>query len=552
MKKLVMALVSAMVIGCGDPEDANGDGIADGVQEPNNVSVVVPATPKGTISGQVLTTQQKPLPGAAVTLTIGSAAPKTVTADDSGNFAFTDVPAGAQVLLTFAKEGFASLRASSIIPNSAGNVPINNGNASFGPVLLSELNGQVKVLLVGPTGRPAEGARATLEVDPAGVVLFGLSEETSSKVVVEAVADAQGVLTFDRVPTPIEAQRLNGEYRLSVSPLDANGDGVFETGGLYTYYDAQTLLTGGTVKTESLPYGYATAGALSVTHSNVGSLKGTTSPIPSFAHPLFNMVRPGENIYIVFNQAVQANSVIVGLTDEYGSVSQGVTKTLSQGNTVLTLTPTQGIQVGKEYNLYIRAVALNGSANGGGSYSKTVPFFGGDAASPPNISIESIRFQDRPPSSPANVNGRLDPGETVYVVFNQAMGRYGSESAHVLFDADINSSGVVGDVGGEVGNKDGTGFLLTASEPLAPIQTKTPADKPVFTIYSSGYTTRYSFTYTGTQPLSPASAQISLKVTFANITEPATSGYASIWGVPQTVELTGNILPTSNIPPPAP
>ena len=34
MKKLVMALVPAMVFGCsGDPEDANNDGIADGVQD---------------------------------------------------------------------------------------------------------------------------------------------------------------------------------------------------------------------------------------------------------------------------------------------------------------------------------------------------------------------------------------------------------------------------------------------------------------------------------------------------------------------------------------
>src|SRR4051794_36963796 len=84
MKKLVMALVPAMMFGCGGPTDPNGDGIADGIQDPNNVSVVVPATPKGTVSGQVLTTQQKPLVGVAVSMTIGSAiTSKVATTDDA-------------------------------------------------------------------------------------------------------------------------------------------------------------------------------------------------------------------------------------------------------------------------------------------------------------------------------------------------------------------------------------------------------------------------------------------------------------------------------------
>ena len=85
MKKLAMALVPFLVVGCG-AEDANGDGIADGIQDPNNVSVVVPATPKGTVSGQVLTTQQRPLVGASVAMTIGSATVALATTDESGSF----------------------------------------------------------------------------------------------------------------------------------------------------------------------------------------------------------------------------------------------------------------------------------------------------------------------------------------------------------------------------------------------------------------------------------------------------------------------------------
>ncbi len=157
MKKLVMAaVIPVLAFGCGDEMvDANGDGIADGVQTPDNVSVVVPAKPKGTVSGQVLTTQQKPLTGTTVTLTIGSDYPtNTATTDANGNFAFKDVPGGAQVLLTFSKDGYAPLRAVGVVPNQAGNIPINDGNASFGPVVLSETNGSVRFTAIAPWAVP--------------------------------------------------------------------------------------------------------------------------------------------------------------------------------------------------------------------------------------------------------------------------------------------------------------------------------------------------------------------------------------------------------------
>jgi hypothetical protein len=557
MKKLVMALVPVLMFGCGgDPEDKNGDGIADGIQEPNNVSVVVPATPKGTISGQVLTTQQKPLVGATVTLTIGSTvATKTATADDTGSFAFADVPGGAQVLLTFSKEGFASLRATSVVPDAAGTVPINNGNASFGPVLLSELNGQVKISLVGPTGRPADGARGTLEVDPAGRVLFGPSERTSSKVVVEAVADANGVLTFDKVPTPIEANRIAATYRLSVAPVDSNGDGVFETGGLVKPYDASTLITGGTVRTESLPYGYnPEAGTLAIDHSNVSWLKFAST------EPLFNMIKPGESIYVVFNQPVQSNSVLAGLTDEYGKENLGISKALTGGGTILTLTPAPGtVQVGREYNLYVRAVALNGSSSGATTYSNTVAFFGGDPSTPPAISVESVKFQEG-----ASNNGLIDSNEAVYVNFNQVMAAhlFTGTPAYVFVGADLNGSGKIGDGIGERDPSTGktqsqtSGFALYPAEPTAPIATKNPPEKSVFPMASSGYTTRFRFTYTppvitpapGYTPFNPTS-NIPIYILFSPL-NPTTDVYVSGWGVAQTADImvAGNTVAPIAVP----
>ncbi|HYH95283.1 carboxypeptidase-like regulatory domain-containing protein, partial [Hyalangium sp.] len=535
MKKLLMALVPLLVIGCGgDPEDTNGDGIADGVQEPNNVSVVVPSTPKGTVSGQVLTTQQKPLAGASVAMTIGSATVQPTTTDENGNFSFKDVPGGAQVLLTFSKDGFASLRASSIVPDSAGNVPINNGNASFGPVLLSELNGSVKFNLIGPDGRPAVGARGTLDVNPAGRVLFGLSESTTSRVVVEATSDAGGVISFDRVPTPIELARLNGTYLLSISALDTNGDGIFESGGFVSAYAANTLVQQGTVRTEQLAPAYSPGLNLAVKYSSLGVL----SPSNGSSEPQHNMVKSSDSIYIVFNQPVQPSSVVVGLTDEYGKESLSVGKDVAGGGTILTIKPGQPLVDGREYNLYIRAVP----AAGGSAFSTfpSISFFGGNPASPPAIAVENVKFQEV-----STNNGLIDRLETVYVNFNQVMGStINTEYAYVYVGLDLNNSGRVGDATGErdpaTGRSTGVGFPLVEAEPLEPIQTRTPAEEAVFPLTNSGYTTRFAFTYA--PPATPAATYVSLQpgtnlfIHFGKLT-PSLDVYESGWGVPQTADV---------------
>ncbi|MDC0711184.1 carboxypeptidase-like regulatory domain-containing protein [Stigmatella sp. ncwal1] len=542
MKKLAMAAVSLLAVGCG-PSDDDGDGIADGIRDPNNISVVVPSTPRGTVSGQVLTTQQRPLSGATVTMTIGSTpSAASVNTDDSGNFTFQNVPGGAEVLLTFSKDGFSSLRATSIVPTSAGNVPINNGNASFGPVLLSELNGSLKVYVFSPDGRPAAGAQGTLEVDPAGKVLFGASERTTSTVVVEATADAQGLLTFERVPRPAELQRLQGEYRLSVAALDVNNDGVFEAGGKVVTYSGQALLESGTQRTESLPYAYTPEASLGISHSSIASLKGGSKD------PIFNMVRSGEGVSIVFNQPVQPTSIIAGLTDEYSGQLLNFTKSVSGGGTVLIIQPEVPFQPGKEYNLALRAVALNGSATGATQFNNTVSFFGGDLFQPQFTTIESVQFRDVKPGV-GYVNGLLDPNEQVYIHFNHVLSRYGTQPAFVFFNADLDGNGTVGNAVGEVGNK--TGFSLLADEPLAPVVTRTPAEEPVFSIAASGFTTRHSFRFTGSKSLDPAAfpGGLPVVVSFSGIKDPSRNGYANAWGVTLVSDMTAALFNTGAIPP---
>jgi hypothetical protein len=543
MKKLALALVPFLLLGCGeDPTDTNGDGIADGVQDPNNVSVVVPATPKGTVSGQVLTTQQRPLTGVNVAMTIGSSpTPKTATTDEGGNFTFQDVPGGAQILLTFTKEGFAPLRALSQVPTEAGNVPINNGNASFGPVLLSETNGTVKFTLISPTGRPAAGVKATLEVDGAGTVLFGPTASVSSTVVAEAVADAEGVVTFTNVPPPAEIDRITtgAVYKLVIYAYDENNDGILESNGRVLSYSGVNLITGSNATPVSLTFAYSPTTPLAIDFSNMAALKGGSTL------PQFNMLKPGDSIHIVFNQPVQSSSVIVGLTDEYGKEVIGINKTITNGGLVLTLAP-QNILPGKEYNLYLRAVSLSG----GTSLSRTVSFFGGDPAQPQAINIDAtVRFWDS--GVPDGVGGflgrnnnQLDRGEYVSISFNQVMKNFGTAPVQVYFDRDLD--GTTTNVTGEwnPNNSNIAGFSLGIYEPLTSVSGLPGDPIPVFSgIPASGYSTRYYFQY-GNSSASyislNAANTVPLVFAFGRIRSPATDGYESIWGVPQTATINVN------------
>ncbi|QSQ20824.1 carboxypeptidase regulatory-like domain-containing protein [Pyxidicoccus parkwayensis] len=535
-KHLVFAVVPFLALGCGeDLKDENGDGIADGVRAPDSVTVVTPATPKGTVSGQVLGTDLKPLGEASVKMTIGSSAdPVEVKTDAEGNFEFTDVPAGAQVLLTFTKQGYATLRASSTVPSSAGNVPINNGNASFGPITLAKLDGTLNFLLVTPQGRPAAGVKATLEATPAGSIILSNYENTAqvvSTVVVEATSNEQGALVFTGVPSAPEMARLangNGQYKLWVSPMDSDNNGVPETGGYVNSYSGAAVVENSTIRIINLPFARPTSNTLNIQSSNVASLQGATD-----FDPLRNMVRPGEPIYLFFNQPVQTGSLLVRMTDEYARESLTVNATVTNGGYSATITPAVALQEGKEYNLDVRAV----SAEGGSILTRTGYFFAGEPNSARTVTITDARYQETSTATPTQLNS----GETVYINFSYPISRTfasGNVYAHVNFDIGGPTAGVVGDYPGEVGNP--IGFELLPAEPTAPIQTRVPAETPVFQIKESGYTTRWYFTFSGVNSVSSLSfTSLNMVVSFSKLPTRYINGtYESFWGQPVMNDLT--------------
>ncbi|NOK13551.1 carboxypeptidase-like regulatory domain-containing protein [Corallococcus exercitus] len=542
-KHVLMAVLPLMVWGCGDATDADNDGVADGIRDPNNVSVVVPSTPKGTVSGQVLSTTLQPLADVTVAMTIGSQPTgKSATTDPAGNFVMTDVPAGAQVLLTFSKSGYSTLRATSTVPSAAGTVPINNGNASFGPVTLTQLNGSLTVNVVTPQGRPAVGAKGVLEVDRAGSVILSNYDQANSvvsKVYVEATADSNGVLTFSGIPSGVELARLNGTYNLWIAPMDSNGDGVVDTGGYVKSYSGGAIVGTQTTTLAQLSYSKPSNVALAIEGGNVGSMRGD---VDSFR----NMVRPGEPIYVYFNQPVQPGSLIVRLTDEYAKEALAVTASVNVGGYSATLTPSGGLQEGKEYNVALRAISAEGN-----SFIDTKGFFVvGNLSSPPAITVSgTATFYD------ANSSNSLEPGEYVVVNFNQPIKRSGTAAYVFIEGFDLIGGSTIGTGEWNPQNKSSIGFPLVSYEPqtASPVPVSIYADpRPVFPPRASNTSSRYYFQYSSTgsgYKVISSGSTATLQLAFDFLANPSTDVYESAWGTPLTSTIAANVTLVAVQPP---
>jgi hypothetical protein len=437
MKKHWAVVLPLLVIGCAGSEDKDGDGSAGGVREPDSVTVVAPATPKGTVSGQVLDTRMAPIEGASVRLTIGSATaekPFTTTTDAAGNFLLTSVPAGSQVLVTVSKQGYATLRANATVPSSAGNVPINDGNANVGVIALAETTSSVRFTLLTASGAPASGAQAYLEALPAGTIAInGSSATATSSVVVSAKADALGVVTFNNVPSPAELARIGGVgaaaggYRLWVDPVDSNGDGIADAAGYSGTFDAEELLLSGGTRLLRLSapradgdtdpaagFKLVATNVPSLTYVNLSSGDAGKAAMELQKRPVRNLVTPGQPIYLSFSHPVMKDSLLAIVTDELGRDRYDVTVTASANGDVYALTPSAAqLHEGQEHNLILRATsAYDGTVKTWKGY-----FISGDPRTPKPVQMASAVIKD----GTTGTTGTLEPGECVIVTLSQAV-----------------------------------------------------------------------------------------------------------------------------------
>lgn len=542
MKKHWAVVLPLLVIGCAGPEDKNGDGIADGVREPDLVTVVSPANPKGTVSGQVLDTRMAPIEGASVRLTIGSATaekPFTTTTDAAGNFLLTSVPAGSQVLVTVSKEGYATLRASTTVPSSAGNVPINDGNANVGIIALAETTGSVRFTLLTASGAPASGAQAYLEARPAGTIAVNSSSATAtSSVVVSAKADALGVVTFNNVPSAAELARIGGVgpaaggYRLWVDPVDTNADGISDIGGLADTFDAEALLESGGTRVLRLPEPRTDGGtgttAFQLVATNVPSLNyvNLSGGDPGKAQmelqkrPMRNLVTPGQPLYLSFSHPVVKDSLLAIVTDELGRDRYDVTVSASAAGDVYAITPAAAqIREGQEHNVILRATS---------AYDGTVKtwkgfFVSGDPRTPKPLLLSSAVIKD----GTTGTAGTLEPGECVVVTLNQI----------VIPTAVTPDALVVTDVTSPA-FKPAPAAPPSSNPCLAETSTKFPIDTANFNDATSRFVFQYGTSSASLPAINPTTTTAKVRLDFARFqTADLSSYWETAWGVPAVVNV---------------
>ena len=541
MKKHWAVVLPLLVVGCSGPQDANHDGIADGVLKPDSVSVVAPATPKGTVSGQVLDTKQQPISDVQVAMTIGSAttdAPVTAMTDAAGNFMFSNVPAGSLVLLTLTKDGYATMRASASVPAAAGNIPIDDGNASIGVVTLAEARSTVRFTLITPSGKPAVGAQGYVQALPSGISLSG-SSSINSSVVGTAQADAQGVLTFTNMPSASDLMRIgtlagspaSAGYQLWVDPIDLNGDGVYDSAGYSKLIPASDLANYGPSRIIELPQpvNEGTSGAsFGLRVSNIPSLTGVTRD------PLRNLLRSNEPLYLAFTQPVVKNSLVVTITDEAGVVGGTGTATANATLDAFTVTMpgTPSIQDGQHYNILLRAT----SAYDGSTISYKGYFISGDVKSPKTIdpaSFATVAFHDITTSG--NV-GKLDAGECVIVTFNQVVipPDVGAQ-VEAYLNTELGNASDKGEYNAVTNTTAAQGFPLSKIAPpfnVANCVTDTvPTPYPIDTSFA--YTPRYLFTIsTGGSVTGGIAPGTLVRLAFGKHFLAGNNSYETAWATP--------------------
>jgi hypothetical protein len=475
-------LAFCLLLACGTPADKNGDGIADGVRTPTDVSQVAPSTPVGTLSGQTINTDFTPLDMVDVTAIVGGAVgtdgmPFHTTTKADGSFYFQNLPAGAQVQVTLTKAGYATARLGVTVPAAAGMFPLDNGNANVGVVALTQLTDEVDFQVITAAGAPAKGATAMLEVTPAAMRVTDLGSYGNGVGVVvinSDPADDTGVLHFKSVPGLREETRLNGQYTVTVAPLDVDGDKIIDFLGNRIVYSASGLYVGNQARTViTLPYAHAST-PVNVIASNVDSV-AQNAPTP----PIKNMVRPGDDLYFVFDQPVIETSIDFKLTDELGTTAITTTRKLITQN-ILKVTATGTIEQGKEYNVALRVV----SSDNGSTLSRTGYFFGGVPAMPMPFNIQKVTYK----KAPGNMFAQPQPNDTIIVYFNQPIRNTGGSAVDVLIDADLNANGNRTDPGESGDTTDPSPWMLAPSEPVS-------EPGSTFTNMASGYTTRYEFVW---------------------------------------------------------
>lgn len=440
-----------------DVVDEDGDGIADGIVDPNNVTVVTPTRPTGYVAGELVdAVNDEPIAGVEVTLSAGGLADvEPLTTDPSGTFEFGPIPAGATFNLRFVAEGYASVLLSElIIDDTAGDFPTSNGALYVGPLRLLRTTGTFFVQVVSEEGAPVGGAQVTVET----AARYLWDDAPRGRAAAGAQTDAGGLATVEGLPdvwTLPPSLEGAGAVTVSVAPVDVDGDGVVDWSGRTLSLSGRALREGGRRALVVLSRPVQTP--LEVIASNVAGLLG-----PNAAPAV---LETGEPVRLVMNKPIDRESVVVDLRDELGEATLVPTVVVGGFENVLEIGAATGLDAGREYNLSVRLQALDVTPLD--VFERSSPFFVRDVRD--RAITATGHFLDR------NADALWGTGaDEVRVELSTPLGRPRASPAFAVelwLDLDLDGTSTVGDSAGELpsGGRDYPApLVLSADEPSPP------------------------------------------------------------------------------------
>lgn len=454
---LVCAL--CLVAACAsDPTDDNGDGVADGILQPNNVSVITPTRPRGHVAGQIVDgLTGRPLAGATVKL-FGGALTGELTTDATGDFQFGPLSAGARftIRVTAPNHTEAALP-DLVIDDAAGNFPTDNGALWVGPIGLVPTTGRFSVQVVGETGDPVQNARVTME----SAIAWFDGERARGSVARAGTTDADGRVTVEGLPDvwslPPRRESL-ASLVVNVAPVDLDGDmrpdlrgTTLELSGVEVRAGARLPLIVLQASDDNVP--------LQIVASNIPALAGA----PGGGPPA--VLEPTDPIRVVFNQAIDLDTLVVEITDETGDNQLATSPVLGVLGNVLRIQHDTSFQIGQEHNLVISARTRD--AVPPTAIRRGAPFF---AAPDPGTGVRATAsFVDLNEDTMWG-NGR----DELRIRFDQPLGRPGTNPAFTIelwLELDLNGSMTIGDGPGELpelGAEYPPAIQVNAAEPSPP------------------------------------------------------------------------------------
>lgn len=454
MRTRLAWLLTPMLIACGsDPKDTNGDGVADDVVEPNNVTVITPTNPLGFVAGEIRTTATgRPLSGATVEI-FGGRITGEATTESPGTFELGPIAAGATFSLQASASGyFDAVMPGLVIDDEAGNFPTVNGALYVGPIQLLTNDGEYTVQVVAEDGQPVMGAEVTIET-AARYFVGDLPRGTGFS---SDATDQDGRVTVAGLPNVWALPPRYEPYAaltISVAPVDLDGDGAADLSG------ATMSVSGRDARNEALApvivLRHGGAQPLQAIASNVPGLVGAPASQPA-------IIAPQENVRVVFNKPIDRESVLVDLVDEDGANPLATAVVTGAFDNVVFIDPAEDLQPGAEYNLALRVHSLDGIPTE--VLNLAAPLFAEDDPQAPISVLGS--FVD------VNGDGLFGTGnDAIELKLSRPVGRPGMSPAfrvELLIAIDLNGTSTIGDAPGELapaGSPQPAPLVLQAAEP---------------------------------------------------------------------------------------